>query len=212
MQSMQYLVKSNGSVTEVNLNPDFRYLRIVADGRVVFLALGNEDKDARGAVEVWYSAKHEVLRLQNGRLVGAVGLNTEWRSVALPVLPSWSDLARTENPTRWTRIRDVMPGYRFGVQDALVLRRVAAPDKSEMQGLDPDTLTWFEEQADAGSSLRDTGAALDQALPLARYAVDLRDAKEAVVYGEQCLTAELCFSWQRWPAATIRGSQSPAER
>ena len=89
MQSMQYMVKSNGSVTEVNLNPDFRYLRVVADGRVVFLALGNEDKDARGAVEVWYSARHEVLRLQNGRLVGAVGLNTEWRSVALPVLPSW---------------------------------------------------------------------------------------------------------------------------
>ena len=105
-----------------------------------------------------------------------------------------------------------MPGYRFGVQDALVLRRIAAPDKSEIQGLDPGTLAWFEEQSDAGSALRGSGAALDQALPLARYAVDLRDGKETVVYGEQCLAAELCFSWQRWPAATTRGSKSADER
>lgn len=208
MQTMQYLGKPNASVTGANLNPDFRYLRVVVDGRVVFLALGNEDKDARGSIEVWYSAEREVLRFQDGRLVGAVGLNTEWRSVSLPVLPSWPALARAENPTRWTRIRDVMPGYRFGVQDALVLRRIAAPGKSEMQGLDSGTLTWFEEQAAADSSLRDSG----KALPLARYAVDLRDGKELVVYGEQCLTAELCFSWQRWPAAVSRSSKSADER
>ena len=209
MQTVQYMGKPNASATGANLNPDFRYLRVVVDGRVVFLALGNQDKDARGAIEVWYSAEREVLRLQDGRLVGAVGLNTEWRSVSLPVLPSWPALARAENPTRWTRIRDVMPGYRFGVRDALVLRRIAAPDKSQMQGLDSGTLTWFEEQTDADSLSRDTPG---KALPLARYAVDLRGGKEVVVYGEQCLAAELCFSWQRWPAATARSSKSAGER
>ena len=198
---MQYMVKPDGSVADASLNPDFRYLRVVVDGRVVFLALGNEDKDARGPVEVWYSAEREVLRFQNGRLVGAVGLSTEWRDVSLPVLPSWLALSRAENPTRWTRIRDVMPGYRFGVRDALVLRRIAAPNKSEIRGLDPGALTWFEEQADTDPASRDAGAASFQALPLARYAVDLRDGKETVVYGEQCLAPELCFSWQRWPVA-----------
>lgn len=209
---MQYIVKSDESVTGANLNPDFRYMRVVVDGRVVFLALGNEDKDANGTIEVWYSAEREVLRFQNGRLVGAIGLSTEWRSVALPVLPSWKMLSRAENPTPWTRIRDVMPGYRFGVQDALVLRRIAAPGKSEMQGMDPGSLTWFEEQADAGTSLRDASLVFDQALPLARYAVDMRDGKEIVVYGEQCLAPELCFSWQRWPVAANLDSKSQAAR
>lgn len=212
MQTMQYMVKPSGSVTGVNLNPDFRFMKVVVDGRVVFLALGNEDKDTGGVIEVWYSAEREVLRFQNGRLVGAVGLSTEWRSVALPVLPSWEMLSRAENPTRWTRTRDVMPGYRYGMQDALVVRRIAAPGKSEMQGVDPGTLTWFEEQVDTGTSLRDTGSAPDKALPLARYAVELRDGKEAVVYGEQCLAPELCFSWQRWPVAANRSSESQAAR
>lgn len=212
MQTMQYIVKPGGSVTGVNLNPDFRFMRVVVDGRVVFLALGNEDKDASGTIEVWYSAEREVLRFQNGRLVGAVGLSTEWRSVALPALPSWVALSRAENPIRWTRIRDVMPGYRYGVQDALVLRRTVAPGKSEIQGVDSGTLTWFEEQADVRASLRDTNSVLDKTLPLARYAVDLRDGKEIVVYGEQCMAPDLCFSWQRWPAAANRSSESQAAR
>lgn len=212
MQTMQYIVKPDESVAGINLNPDFRFMRVVVDGRVVFLALGNEDKDATGTVEVWYSAEREVLRFQNGRLVGAVGLSTEWRSVALPVLPSWLELSHAENSTRWARTRDVMPGYRFGVQDALVLRRIVVPGKSELHGVDPGTLTWFEERVDAEASLRDTTRLLDNVLPLARYAVDLRNGKETVVYGEQCLAPELCFSWQRWPVAANRSSESQVAR
>jgi hypothetical protein len=31
--------------------------------------------------------------------------------------------------------------------------------------------------------------------------VDLRGGKETVVYGEQCITPDICFTWQRWSAA-----------
>jgi hypothetical protein len=40
----------------------------------------------------------------------------------------------------------------------------------------------------------------DKTLPPARYAVDLRGGKETVVYGEQCITPDICFTWQRWSA------------
>jgi len=30
------------------------------------------------------------------------------------------------------------------------------------------------------------------------------DGAEAVVYGEQCLAPELCFTWQRWPVQAGR--------
>ena len=176
------------------LNPNFRYLRVTVEGRVAFLALGNEDGHPQGTIEVWYSAEREVLRLQNGRIVGATGLTTEWRNVAVSGLPSWSGIALAAGPVRWTRTRDVMPGYRFGVLDMLRARVVQPPAKSRLQGVDPNGLAWFEEQTEAGAN----------ALPRALYAVDLRDGKETVVYSEQCLVSALCFTLQRWTAGPAK--------
>lgn len=202
LQTLPYAYGRNPGVDNARLNPNFRYLRVTIGGRVVLLALGNVDSDPQGPIEVWYSAEREVLRLQNGRLVGAVGLTTEWRNVSLPELPNWSKAASANSEIRWTRSRDVMPGYRFGVKDELSLRVVEAPGRSALQGLDPQRLTWFEEQVEAGSrfsAVFGSSAGVDAVLPAARYAVDFSGGKEVVVYGEQCLAAELCFSWQRWP-------------
>lgn len=211
MQTMQNVFESNEGVTHLKLNPDFRYLRVVNDSRIAFLALGNKDADALGTIEVWYSAEREVMRLQNGRLVGAAGLTTEWRSVTLPALPSWSTISRFVQPFRWTRLRDVMPGYHFGTRDDLVLRRIAAPAKNELQALAPDKLSWFEERLDPDANSRDSSKAPDEILPRARYAVDFSNGKESVVYAEQCLAPELCFSWQVWPPAQHDSSNSVAQ-
>jgi len=205
LQTLPYAYGRNPGVDNARLNPNFRYLRLTIGGRVVLLALGNEDADSRGPVEVWYSAEREVLRLQNGRLVGAVGLTTEWRDVSLPELPSWSVAARADQAYLWTRTRDVMPGYRFGVKDALSLRVVPEPKRSALQGLDPQRLTWFEERVESGpvaglSAVFGNSSTVDTPLPPARYAVDLQGGRETVVYGEQCLAPDLCFTWQRWPA------------
>ena len=183
-------------------------------GRLVLLALGNIDSHPQGPVEVWYSAEREVLRLQNGRLVGAVGLTTEWRNVTLPELLSWSAAARADRAYQWTRTRDVMPGYRFGVKDALSLRVVEAPQRSALQGFDPQRLTWFEERVESGSdaglsAVFGNGIGIDATLPPARYAVDFGGSGETVVYGEQCLAADLCFTWQRWP---VQGQSEAAQK
>jgi len=107
-----------------------------------------------------------------------------------------------------------MPGYRFGVKDALSLRVVEAPGRSALQGLDPQRLTWFEERVESGTGAWLSGivggsAGVDAVLPAARYAVDFSGSKETVVYGEQCLAAELCFTWQRWPvqAQSVAGQK-----
>ena len=204
LQTLPYAYGRNPGVDNARLNPNFRYLRVTIGGRVVLLALGNVDSDPQGPIEVWYSAEREVLQLQNGRLVGATGLTTEWRNVTLPELPSWSATAHDGRAIQWMRVRDVMPGYRFGVKDELSLRAVEAPQRSALQGLDPKGLTWFEERDETASGARRSGilggsAGVDAILPPARYAVDLRGGQETVVYGEQCLAADLCFTWQRWP-------------
>jgi len=166
-------------------------LRVSVDGRTALLVLGYLEPHAQGPIEVWYSARREVIKLQNGRLVGALGLTTEWRRVALPALPDWAALLAATQPLHWTRRRDVMPGYRYGIVDSLTLRRSAPPSGSRLVGIDPASLSWFEES--------DATRAGEDALPPARYALDLRATGEPVVYGEACLAPDLCFAWQRWP-------------
>jgi group 4 capsule polysaccharide lipoprotein GfcB/YjbF len=193
VQTMQSALGRGRGVEDAKLNPDFRYLRVIIGGRVVLLALGYLDKHPQGTIEVWYSAEREVVRLQNGRLVGAAGLTTEWRNVVLPDFPDWSALASGGAPFRWSRTRDVMPGYRYGLRDSLALHVVSPPPTSALQGLDPKELIWFEERlADEALPKR--------ALPAARYAVQLAGKEAIVVYGEQCLAPQTCFTWQRWPA------------
>jgi len=107
------------------------------------------------------------------------------------------------------RVRDVMPGYRSGVRDELTLRVVAPPKKSELRGVDANSLTWFEEKIRESSSSRLAGTATDS-LPPARYAVDLTGTEPTVVYSEQCLRRDLCFTWQRWSAAMQGGPRAKA--
>ena len=203
VQTLREAVIGPRDAAEAQLNPAFRYLRVTVDGRVTFLALGSVDQHPHGPVEVWVSGQREVLRLQNGRLAGASGVTTEWRAVTLPELPSWTAIARAAQPLQWVRVRDVMPGYRFGVRDELVLSAISPPQKSALQRVDAQSLSWFEERFRsgrvAGRWTRLVGSTpADAALPPARYAVDLRNGDGVVVYGEQCLAPELCFTWQRW--------------
>ena len=189
-QMLHHAIPQSDNSERSQFDPAYHYLRVAVGDNVIFMASDTPDVDSKKYVNVWYSAGREVLRFQNGRLVAAVGLATEWRRVVIPELPAWSVLAVAKEPVRWMRIRDVMPGYRFGVHESLLLRRIPPPNDSQIKKIDPQQLTWFEERIE-------TQQADD--LPLARYAVDLRDTKESVVYGEQCVSAKLCFSWQRWP-------------
>jgi len=184
VQTASHVVGTNKK-NNYRLDPDFKFLRVVTkDGREIFLALGNIDN----GTQVWYSATREVLRLRDGRIAGASGLFTEWRNVVLPEFPSWASLSSLQIAYKWTRVRDVMPGYQYGIRDQLLLHKVAAPKSSELTGISPDTLIWFEE--DDTTSQADT-------LPPARYALD--PITHEVVYGDTCLSTTTCFSWQRWP-------------
>jgi hypothetical protein len=197
-ESLRYVVQKDSAAASARLNPDFRYLRITIDGRTALLVLGYVESHPEGPIEVWYSAEREVIRLQNGRIVGAVGLTTEWRNVTLSTSPAWDWLGRQGTAVSILRLRDVMPGYRYGVEDHLVLKPAPLPPRSELQELDPKQLAWFEESIETDRRK----SALDEqnVLPIARYAVDLQQKGHPVLYGEQCLAPRLCFTWQRWPA------------
>lgn len=197
-------IGSKDNSVGVTLNPALRYLRVTIDGQVSLFVLGELDASAdsstRAPTEVWYSGTREVLRLRDGRLMGVAGFTPEWRNVELRGVPAWAQLAGRNDAVVYSRLRDVMPGYRYGIDDALSIRSTPPPARSQLAGVDATSLAWFEETM---VSVTPANAG-DTALPAARYAVDLRAGQASVVYGEQCLATKVCFTWQRWPPDAAR--------
>ena len=194
LQTLQTAALGAEQPSGARLDPRFAYLRVTMGKKIAFLALGYVEPDSRGPIEVWYSAEREVIRLQNGRLVGAAGTLTEWREVRMPDLPSWRELANRRSPYAWSRVRDVMPGYQYNIQDQLTVVPIAPLHNSRVVGIAPESLTWFEE------SLQSAPAHPALNLPPARYAVAFSADAARVVYAEQCISIDICLTWQRWVA------------
>lgn len=172
---------------------DHRYLRVHVSGRTLLLVLGYKEAAPDGAIEIWYSAQGEVVKLQRGRIVATDGLSTDWRAVRFSrPPPDWQTLAK-HGPLRYTRSRDEMPGYRFGLRDTLIATVIAAPTHSLIRDIAPASLHWIEETCLPSDSR--------ELLPPSRFAFQNMDGRETVVYSEQCLSPTLCLALQRWPVA-----------
>ena len=188
MQSVDDVIHLGSMGMQQPLNPRYRYLRVTVNGRALPMVLGfvdpassaNASQPGAGPTYVWYSAAHEVLRLRDGMVAGTAGLPVNWLDVRYSAWPAWDTQAQTI-----VRTRDVEPGYRFGLRDTLRITPIAPSHSSYLRGLDADTLRWFRV-----SNLR-TGRRMLYAVRGNRH--------PQVVYGEQCLAAGLCLSWQDWP-------------
>lgn len=182
------------SIAGAKLNPDLRYLRVEVVGRQpALLVLGYVDSHPQGDIEVWYSARREVIKTQNGRIVATFGLETDWRAVRFSPSPApWDD---TGSQTRvFERIRDEMPGYRFGLSERIESRYWPGgppPGASAMLGPAGQVgLRWFRESA--------VGAA-EGSDPPSWYAWGNHGGRATVVYSEQCLAPAFCLRLTRWP-------------
>lgn len=171
-------------VDAIALNPKLRYLRVEVGGRVALMVLGYVDSHPEGEISTWYSSEGEVLRLQNGRVIATVGLETDWRAVRNFSLPAWKDIDDSAT-VNYRRERDEMPGYRYGIVENVALYPIPVPSDSKLKGVPASDLRWFAESTDG--------------LSLARYALRTTEGGARVVYAEQCLSRELCINWQIWP-------------
>jgi hypothetical protein len=178
----------NKTVDRFSTNPNLRYLRVTVKNQSIFMVLGYTEKNSVGDIEVWYSSTGEVIRLQNGRIIGTIGLETDWLNVIHISLPSWNSLAN--NPKAlYQRQRDQMPGYRFGIVESVSIYPTPPPTNSKIVNTLANQFRWYEEVT----------LNTDIKLPSARYAVQNRDGVLRIAYGEQCLTENFCLSSQLWP-------------
>jgi len=187
------LLYGGEQIAQPNFNPSFRYLRTNVNGRVLFMVLGYIDQRSEGPVEVWYSGSGEVVRLLNGQLVGTTGLSLDWRDVRLANPPAWQ--AHTSSPTQtYVRERDLMPGYRFGIRDDIARMPITAPTDSALAGVPANSLRWYEE--------RSVSRPATASIPPARFGVSFASGTPQVVYSEQCISRDLCMSFEQWTPPT----------
>lgn len=176
-------------ISDAKLNPNYRYLHVTLTGaKPALLVLGYLDAHPQGVIEVWYSAQGEILRLQNGRLVGTTGLPLDWRRVDYPQPPpAWQSVPAAG--ARFTRVRDEQPGYRLGLMEQVFLTPLQKPPLA----LPDDSLAsaaWFQESyTEANGATR----------PDAWFALGNDGGQKAIVYSRQCLSSSACLTLQRWP-------------
>lgn len=207
METARAIYQGQPSAATPNFNPNFAYLRANISGRTVYMVLGYLDQRPEGAVEVWYSGGGEVVRLQNGRLIGTTGLTTDWRAVRIADWPAWPAAASTVDQSpivqRYVRERDVMPGYRFGITDEVTRVSIPAPGDTAIAGVDPKSLQWYEE--------RSTSRPVTGSLPAARFGISNKTGTPVVIYSEQCISNNLCMSFERWtPPIPATGTSASA--
>lgn len=202
LDSARLLYRGDSAEAQPNFNPSYRYLRTSVNGRVLFMVLGYIDPRPEGPVEVWYSGTGEVVRLLNGQLVGTTGLSIDWRDVRLSNLPAWQ--AHVANRTQtYVRERDLMPGYRFGIRDDIARAPIAPPSDSALAGTRASSLHWYEE--------RSTSRPAAASVPPARFGVSFASGAPQVVYSEQCISRDLCMSFEQWtPPAPAAGTAARA--
>jgi hypothetical protein len=174
----------------VDLQPGFEYAVVSLDGRATIMALGERKEvvTPRGPErhEYWYSSQHEMLHTVNGRVLRALGFTVEWRAqVSSP--PSWADAQTSGHEVLWSRVLDIMPGYRFGQVDGLKTRHTRSPTDAPESV--PANAAWFEDSV-VSTTAEGRPWAFRQ-----RFAV----LSGQVVYSEQCLSPKICLSLRPLP-------------
>ncbi|MCY1363845.1 hypothetical protein D9M69_506240 [compost metagenome] len=83
-----------------------------------------------------------------------------------------------------------MPGYRFGIRDDIARTSIAPPTDSALAGAPASALRWYEE--------RSVSRPATAAIPPARFGVSFASGAPQVVYSEQCISRDLCMSFEQW--------------
>lgn len=183
-------------VPESALQPQFSYLRASASGgRTAWLVLGEVEPTSPRSTEVWFSGDRQVLRLRDGRIVGAAGLPVDWVVSGPDPALSWRQVAEHGGGT-YRRTRDTMPGYSIGHQEAVQIRPEASPPPgwvSRVHGAGSATWRWFTEDTTPLSPSSTGGSTI----PRAWFAIDLNKQHVPVMASVQCLSADFCLDLQR---------------
>ncbi len=187
------------------LDPQLHYLRVHIGRQVGLMVGAGEVPTPQGAQTRWYSADGVVLRLAQGRVAAIHDGARSWAWVADegrdqgPGVIDWQGVA-AGRVQRFTQVSDRQPGYRVGIAREREIRMTSQTlpaDVLEASRHLTASVTWFEERNTRGEP------------EPAWYAVDLSAQPPRVVFGQACLQADWCLSWQAWPPQAPQPARAP---
>ncbi len=195
----------NSVINATPLNPNYRYLKVEANGQPALLVLGYVDQRDKASHDVWYSAFKEALEIRGGRLAATAGLEVNWTDVRIADAPpllevlTAQEASRGKRPMRmrYTRVRTVMPGYHVNIRETVVMEVLqeapSAIPKELKAASHMQDIRWVQEVVQVPTQSIDPSIKPLRAI----YAIDFKTGE--VVYGKQELTPHFYVSWLRWP-------------
>jgi hypothetical protein len=169
-----------GKAQKDSFSPGFEYLEVEWQGRKAVMALGYRETAGTQVSEHWYSGQGEMMKLVNGRVVQVFGMTREVRNV-LGTPPVWADLLAHRSPVAWSHTKEVMPLYRYGLQEYF-LSQQSTPTASD-RAIASEATAWVVEEVKSKTE-KGTPWTYQQKFAL---------VGDKVIYSEQCVAPEMCF-------------------
>ncbi len=163
-----------------SISVGFEYLEVEWQGRKAAMALGYRETKGTQVSEHWYSGQGEMIKLVNGRVVQVLGMTKEVRHVS-GTPPVWADLLAHRSPVAWSQTKEVMPLYRYGLQE-FFLSQQSTPTASE-KVIASEATAWVVEDVKSKTEKGTTWI----------YQQKFALVGDKVIYSEQCVAPEMCF-------------------
>ena len=225
------IANTNTVIDQTPLNPNFRYLKVDANGQPALLVLGYVDQRKAARHDVWYSAFKEVLEIKEGRLGNTEGLDVNWTQVDLIDAPALADVfllaGNTQSASSTSSVSNANSAFNTNsvsqtkqprqklrytrIRTAMPGYHVNIRETVVMEALD-------QTPSDVPKQLKDPLTNLDirwvqetvlvpaqsnnPSIKPLRAIYAINIKTKEVVYGKQDLTPDFYVSWLRWPYPT----------
>jgi len=174
---------------QFEMDPNLQYLEAHTVGAQAMMVLGYVvTPQQQPSVQTWYDSQRELLRTQNGFMVGLTGVknyisNTQYtwaepnqQGVQLPTGKTYSQPdQQIFNKTVALQFAPI-PQAQVNTKNSVLRKRLVEATKNEKQ-----TLLWFQEIPQADSDIP--------------YSLHAFTSTGSPVYGSQCLTSATCIEW-----------------
>lgn len=178
------------SPVESRFDASYDYISIqsvTSNGRMI---LGYRQIQQGKLIEHWYTGAGEMLETADGRIYKALGTTSEIRR-NIGQTPSWQAVSESLVPIKWRRSLDIMPGYRFGIEEKITTRMLTENDIPVILSIKQRGLVWYQDVVESTDI---------HGLPITYIQLFALKDKQ-IVYSEQCISELLCMHIQWIPRA-----------
>ena len=173
------------SPTPAQFDASYDYISIQSDTSNGRMILGSRQFKEHKLIEHWYTGACEMIKTVDGRIHKALGTTSEIRRNTGQA-PSWQTVSESQVPVTWQRRLDIMPGYRFGLEETISTRQLTEVEIPLVPGIEKHGLVWFQDNVQT-KDIQGKATTYRQLFAL---------RNKQLIYSEQCISEMMCMRIQ----------------